>query len=132
DGRHAIGFGGQRIGGRRTDDADRPDMGGMIMRDRALAGDGLAKRDAMLLGEIGKHAFRAGIAYAAAGNDQPPLRAPEDACRLGDPIPVGPRTPYGPAWAGCSCVTAPWPALVSQSGMPCFPATSASPLTAPE
>ena len=48
DGKDHVRLAGQRVGGGRADDADRADMGRMVVRDRALAGDGLGDRDAVL------------------------------------------------------------------------------------
>jgi hypothetical protein len=45
---------------------------------------------------------------------------------------VEPTMPIGPAWAGWSCVTAPLPAMVSTTGMPCFGGEIARRLSAPE
>ena len=86
-----VGFRRQRVGRGRADDADRADMRGVVVRDRAFAGDRLGDRDAARLGELAKSLLGTGIAHAAAGDDQRPLCAFEERDRLGQPVAVGAR-----------------------------------------
>jgi hypothetical protein len=63
----------------------------VIVRYRAFAGNRFRQRNATLFGEIRQRLLGAGIAHAAARDDERPRSRSEDSHRLGEPVPIWPR-----------------------------------------
>ena len=91
DGEDYVGVLGERVGRGGADDAHRPGMDRIVMGERALARDGLDHRNPPRRREGSERLLGAGVAHAAAGDDQRPLCAREHGGGLGDLAAVGAR-----------------------------------------
>ena len=81
----------QRVGGRRADDAQRPDILRIVVQQRGATGDGFRHRQAVLMREP-RHLFASErIMHAAAANDKRALRLPQGVRRRRERIAVGAR-----------------------------------------
>ena len=91
DGEDHVGLGGKRVGRGRADNPDGAAMDGIVVGERALAGDRLDHGNPALGRKRRNRLLSAGIAHAAARDDERLLRRLQKRGGLGHPVAVGAR-----------------------------------------